>query len=108
VNALETLDPVIHAPARLAALGVLRVEGELAFAELKLRLESSDGALGIHLQKLEVAGYVRSKRDAGNGRPRTLYALTPKGSKALADYLDSIQRFVDAMRTSDSQNGRRK
>lgn len=107
MNALGSLDPVIHAPARLAIIGVLRIEGELSFAELKQRLASSDGALGVHLQKLEGPGYVRSKRIEGKGKPRTLYALTSKGSKALADYLDSIQHFVDAMRESELPNARR-
>jgi DNA-binding PadR family transcriptional regulator len=106
MSPLEALDPVVHAPARLALLGLLRTEGELAFAELKVRLTSSDGALGVHLQKLEAVGYVRSKRHENKGRVRSTYALTRAGDKALADYLDSVQRFVDAMRRAAALNVR--
>ena len=62
------LDTAVHGPLRLGALSLLHIDGSMDFTTLKKRLQATDGALGMHLQKLEEAGYIGCKR-AFVGKP---------------------------------------
>jgi DNA-binding PadR family transcriptional regulator len=53
--------------------------------------------LGLQLQKLEEAEYVRAEKAFVGRRPKTTYHLTKKGRAALARYLDMLQRLLAAM-----------
>ena len=96
------LDSTVHGPVRLGVLTALRMDGSLDFTTLKKRLEVADGALGIHLRKLEEAGYVRCRKRFVGKRPKSTYTLTKKGERALGNYLDAMQAVIDAMKASDS------
>ena len=52
------LDTTVHGPVRLGVLTALQVDGRLDFTTLRKRLSVADGALGLHLEKLEEAGYI--------------------------------------------------
>jgi DNA-binding MarR family transcriptional regulator len=91
------LDTAVHGPIRLGALTALRIDGPLDFTTLRKRLDVTDGALGMHLAKLEEVGYVTVKKAFVGRRPKTTYRLTPAGAKALASYLDAMQRLIDAI-----------
>ena len=91
------LDTAVHGPVRLGVLTALRLDGPLDFTTLRKRLGVADGALGLHLGKLETAGYVRGRTALLGRRPRTTYRLTPAGRRALAGYLDSMRRLLDAI-----------
>lgn len=93
----NALDTAIHGPVRLGVLTSLQTEGALTFSDLKKRLEVSDGALGLHLQKLEELEYVAADRAFVGKRPQTTYRLTPAGRKAFARYLDALRRLLDAI-----------
>ncbi len=92
------LDTAIHGPVRLGVVAALRIDGPQDFTSLKKRLGVSDGALGLHLQKLENVGYVVSRKAFVGRRPRTTYRLTPAGGRAFAAYLDNMQALLDAAR----------
>ena len=83
---------------RLGVLAALQVDGPLNFTTLKKRLKVSDGAIGLHLQKLEDAGYIRSSKTFVGRRPQTKYALTRPGRRAFHAYLDQMQGLLDAVR----------
>src|SRR5262245_58057883 len=91
------LDTAVHGPVRLGVLTALRLDGPLDFTTLRKRLGVADGALGLHLGKLEAAGYVHGSTALLGRRPRTTYRLTPAGRRALAGYLDSMRRLLDAI-----------
>jgi len=91
------LDTAVHGPVRLGVLAALQVDGRLDFTSLKKRLNTTDGALGMHLQKLEEAGYIGSTQGFVGRRPRTTYRITVTGRKALLDYLRTMQRLADAV-----------
>jgi len=92
------LDTTIHGPVRLGAVAALQVDGPLDFTTLKKKLGVTDGALGLHLQKLEEAGYVSSHKAFVGRRPKTTYRLSPAGRRAFANYLDEMQALIDASR----------
>jgi len=91
------LDTAVHGPIRLGTMTALQIDGELDFTTIKKRLQVTDGSLGIHLQKLEEVGYIKSKKAFVRRRPKTTYKLTATGKKALIKYLDSMQKLLDAV-----------
>jgi DNA-binding PadR family transcriptional regulator len=91
------LDTVVHGPIRLGTMTALCIDRELDFTTLKKRLQVTDGSLGIHLQKLEEVGYIKSKKAFVRRRPKTTYKLTATGRKALIKYLESMQKLLDAV-----------
>jgi DNA-binding PadR family transcriptional regulator len=91
------LNTVVHGPIRLGTMTTLRIDRELDFTTLKKRLQVTDGSLGIHLQKLEEIDYIRSKKTFVKRRPKTTYRLTIRGKRALAKYLESMQKLLDVV-----------
>ena|SRR5436190_20137810 len=95
------LDTTVRGPLRLGVLTALQLDGPHDFTTLRKRLEVADGSLSLQLQKLEEAEYIRSEKAFVGRRPKTTYHLTKKGRAALAHYLDTLQRLLQAMgRTS--------
>ena len=91
------LDTAVHGPVRLGVLTALHMDGPLDFTTLKKRLAVTDGVLGMHLEKLESVGYLAAARALLGRRPRTTYKLTAAGRRALAGYLNSMRRLLDAV-----------
>ena len=91
------LDTAVHGPIRLGAMTALQIDGQLDFTTLKKRLQVTDGSLGIHLQKLVEIKYIKSKKAFVGRRPKTTYRLTTTGKKALIEYLESMQKLLDAV-----------
>ena len=93
----NSLDTTIHGPVRLGVLTALHIDGPLDFTTLKTRLNVTDGAMGLHLQKLEKAGYVRCKKAFINRRPKSTYSITSYGWEKLKTYLASLRQLLDTM-----------
>ena len=91
------LDTAVHGPIRLGVLTALQTEGPLDFTTLKKRLDVADGAMGIHLRKLEDIGYIACKKSFVGRRPKSTYRISSKGWTALRDYLDAMQHIIDAV-----------
>jgi DNA-binding PadR family transcriptional regulator len=99
-----SLNTAVHGPLRLGVLTSLQSEGTLDFTTLKNRLDAADGAIGIHLQKLEAAGYITATKKFNGRRPNTNYALTADGRTALFEYLETMQRLIDHMELTRTKN----
>ena len=91
------LDTAVHGPVRLGMLTALQLEGRLDFTTLKKRLGVTDGVLGVHAQKLEEAGYIRSEKAFVGRRPKTTYHLTDAGRGAFMGYLETMRKLLDAV-----------
>jgi DNA-binding PadR family transcriptional regulator len=89
------LDSAVHGPVRLGVLTALQTDGALDFTTLKKRLDVADGALGVHLRKLEDVGYVRCTKSFVGRRPKSTYRITAAGRKALARYLDAMRELIE-------------
>lgn len=89
------LDTVVHGPVRLGVITALQVEGPLDFTTLVKRFEIADGAMGVHLRKLEEAGYIATKRQFVGRRPKSTYRITTAGRRALGRYLETMQEIID-------------
>ena len=94
------LDTTVHGPIRLGVMTALQIDKELDFTTLKKRLNTGDGSLGMHLRKLEEIGYITAKKTFVGRRPKTTYRLTSTGCKALANYLDSMSKLIEAVKNA--------
>jgi DNA-binding MarR family transcriptional regulator len=92
------LDRVIHGPLRLGIVSALATAGRRTFTELRDSLGATDGNLNASLQKLEQAGYVAAAKNTEGRVAVTEYQLTRAGQKALAGYLDQLERIVGPLR----------
>lgn len=92
------LDRLIHERTRLAIVSALAANKSLTFNDLKSLLKVSDGNLSAHARKLEDAGYIRCKKGFEGRLPRTEYALTAGGKKALNQYIGHMEALISTMK----------
>jgi DNA-binding MarR family transcriptional regulator len=89
------LDSNVYGPIRLRVMTSLQMFGVLDFTTLRKRLDVADGALGIHLMKLEECGYITCQKAFVVRRPMSNYKITAAGRKALKNYLASMQKLIE-------------
>lgn len=91
---LDALDPVIHAPKRLAAMAMLASSSSVTFAFLRDHLGVSDSDLSKQMSALERAGYVKREK-TGHGRGgATWYKITRDGTAAYRRHLEALRAIV--------------
>ena len=102
-EALPDLDRLIHERIRLGIISALAANSasSLSFNDLKRLLKTTDGNLSVHARKLEDAGYIACTKTFEGRMPKTEYALTAAGRKALEKYLNHMEALIHAMRTPD-------
>lgn len=88
------IDRVVHEPARLLILSILRVVESADFLFLLDQTGLSKGNLSSHLAKLESAGYVDVRKEFVEKIPRTLLTITTQGAEALNRYRDSLTEIL--------------
>lgn len=96
--AMPDLDRLIHERIRLGIVSALAANSSLTFNDLKRLLKTTDGNLSVHARKLEEAKYIACTKSFEGRMPRTEYALTPAGRKALEKYLDHMEALIQAMK----------
>ena len=89
-----TLDPLIHAPVRLAILTVLMNVDKANFTFLKELTETTDGNLSTHLTKLEIADYISVHKTFKGKKPHTIYAISEKGREVFMKYLEQLECVI--------------
>jgi DNA-binding HxlR family transcriptional regulator len=91
-------DRLIHERIRLGIVSALAVNDALSFNDLKSLLKTTDGNLSVHARKLEEAHYVACKKSFAGRVPRTEFRLTALGRQALGQYLEEMERLLEALR----------
>jgi DNA-binding transcriptional ArsR family regulator len=92
------VDRLIHERVRLAIVSTLAVNDALSFNEMRDLLDTTDGNLSVHARKLEEAGYISCSKRFEGRVPRTEYAITLVGRKALQRYLEHMEALIRAVR----------
>ena len=92
------LDRLIHERVRLGIVSALAVNEFLSFNDLKALMGTTDGNLSVHARKLEDAGYVSCSKTFEGRVPKTHYALTTSGRKALERYLEHMEAIIRVTR----------
>ncbi|NPA26497.1 MAG: transcriptional regulator [Chloroflexi bacterium] len=88
------VDPLIHAPARLAIMATLAAVEEADFRYLQRATGLTKGNLSAHLAKLADAGYVHITKTFRGKYPWTLYRLTPQGRAAFEAYRRAMLEYL--------------
>ena len=94
---METLDRLIHEPARLRLVTVLYVVDEADFVYLSAQTGLTDGNISSHMAKLETAGYVEIDKTFADRKPRTVYRLTKAGRTAVDQYRATIDEMLSGL-----------
>jgi DNA-binding MarR family transcriptional regulator len=93
---LDGLDPVIHAPKRLATMAVLAHATSTDFSFLREHLGISDSDLSKQMAALEKAGYVAVTKSSRGRGGVTTYRITRAGSAAYRRHVKALRAIVDA------------
>jgi DNA-binding PadR family transcriptional regulator len=62
-------------------------------------MQTTDGNLSVHARKLEEAGYISCHKSFEGRVPRTEFALTASGRRALERYLGHMEAIIKVART---------
>ena len=100
----KTLDPLLHQPVRTRLAAYIAARGEATFSELKQALDTTDGNLEAHVKKLVAADYLEAIKSQGQGRPQTLYRLSPEGLQAFHHYVAELQRLLPELSGDETQS----
>ena len=91
---IEAIDEVVHGRVRLGVLAYLVTAGSAEFGELRVRLQTTDGNLSVHLRKLELAGYVEVTKSFVGRKPLARVQITTAGRDAFEAWLAAIERLM--------------
>lgn len=98
---LDSLDPVLNAPKRLAALGVITNAKKVEFSFLSQHFQLSDSDLSKQMSALVDARYVTANK-VGKGRTRkTWYTATAAGRRALATHVAALNALATSQAAPD-------
>src|SRR5205823_11940058 len=88
---LDSIDRVIHEPARLLIMVLLYSVPETDFLYIQKECQFTQGNLSSHLTRLDEAGYVFINKMFKGKYPLTICSLTRKGRKAYEEYARSMR-----------------
>lgn len=89
------LDPLIHAPKRLAAMALLCNAVDADFAFLRDRLSVSDSDLSKQMAELAKAGYVDIRKQGRGPGASTSYRITRIGRRAYQAHRRALQAILE-------------
>jgi DNA-binding MarR family transcriptional regulator len=97
-NGEEELNPIVHSPARLKILTVLKEVEGADFLFILRHTGLTRGNLSSHLSKLETANYVRITKEFVEKIPHTLIQLTEDGKNALESYRQQMLQKLERIK----------
>jgi DNA-binding MarR family transcriptional regulator len=95
LRSVTDLDRLIHEPARLLVVTILSTVASADFLFLQRETGLTKGNLSAHLSKLEDAEYVKIEKTFKGKLPLTVVRLTSDGKKALTQYRQQLQDFIN-------------
>ncbi len=90
----KELDPILHAPLRLAVISLLLSVKEAEFTFLKEKTSSTAGNLSVQISKLKEAEYIEVTKQFKDNYPQTLCKITPRGIEAFEGYVKALQAYI--------------
>jgi DNA-binding MarR family transcriptional regulator len=97
-------DPCLKSSTRILILISLALNKKLGFTDLLHLTGIGKGSLSNHLEKLEAAEYVKTRRTMIFGGHRIVIEITQKGIEAYDSYVTTVSRLRngDQRKISDS------
>jgi DNA-binding MarR family transcriptional regulator len=93
----NSIDKLIHEPARLNIMTRLYVIESADFLFMMRQTGLTFGNLSAHMSKLEEAGYIEIIKEFVGKKPHTMLKLTDKGRKAFDDYRKKMKQFLNEL-----------
>jgi len=91
----KELDPILHAPLRLAVISLLMSVKEAEFTFIKEKTNATAGNLSVQISKLKDAEYIEVTKQFKNNYPLTICKITPKGIQAFEEYVKALQSYMN-------------
>jgi DNA-binding transcriptional ArsR family regulator len=90
----KELDPILHAPLRLAVMSLLLSVQEAEFTFIKEKTNATAGNLSVQISKLKEAGYIDVTKQFRDNYPLTICKITTKGLEAFENYVKALQTYM--------------
>jgi len=97
ISAPNSIDKLIHEPARLSIMTRLYVVESADFLFMMSQTGLTFGNLSAHMSKLEEAGYIDIIKEFVGKKPHTMLKLTKKGRRAFDDYRKKMKQFFNEL-----------
>ena len=94
-NKFKLLNPILHAPLRLAIVSYLVSNGSASFNELKDMTKATSGNISVQLKKLEASGYINIEKGFLNNYQHTKVTITSIGLKAFEAYVKILKGYIE-------------
>ena len=91
----DSIDKLIHEPARLNIMTRLYVVESADFLFMMRQTGLTFGNLSAHMSKLEEAGYIEIIKEFIGKKPHTMLKLTEKGKQAFDEYRKQMKQFFN-------------
>lgn len=91
---LRELNPLLHSELRLAVMSTLLGVESADFVFLREQTGATAGNLSVQIEKLSKAGYIEVEKTFKGKMPRTVCRITPAGSAAMAEYVDTLREYL--------------
>lgn len=89
----QTVDRILHEPARTQIAALLYVVENADFIFVMNQTGLTWGNLSSHLAKMEEAGYVEIEKSFKGKRPNTTLRLTEEGRTAFKNYAQQMRQY---------------
>jgi len=93
----DSIDKLIHEPARLNIMTRLYVVESTDFLFMMRQTGLTFGNLSAHMSKLEEAGYIDIIKEFVGKKPHTMLKLTEKGRQAFDEYRKKMKQFFNEL-----------
>ena len=90
----KELDPILHAPLRLAVVSLLLSVKEAEFTFIREKTNSTAGNLSVQITKLKDAGYIEVIKQFKDNYPQTICKITSIGLSAFEKYVEALQSYM--------------
>ena len=97
------LDPVIHAPKRLAFMALLAHAQDTDFWFAKQTLGISDSDLSKQAAALAEAGYLYIKKSGYGRGSETKFAITVAGRKAYEEHRKALEALLNGLHVQEDE-----
>jgi DNA-binding transcriptional ArsR family regulator len=91
----QSIDRIVHEPARYQILALLSVVKEADFLFVMRQTGLTRGNLSSHMSKLEKAGYVSVVKDFMGKKPHTMMRITRTGRIAFEGYRNAMKQMLE-------------
>jgi DNA-binding MarR family transcriptional regulator len=97
IHTPDSIDKLIHEPARLNIMTHLYVVESADFLFMMRQTGLTFGNLSAHMSKLEEAGYIEIIKNFIGKKPHTLLKLTQKGRQSFDEYRKKMKQFFNEL-----------